>query len=82
MDTDTVNTSTKSYNTTFRSDMIFTKAYASTSDEQVDKLARKFNINYRDCIWSSIYLLSKRVDLSFAIHKLAKFSSNPGKVHF
>ena len=23
-----------------------------------------------------------RVDLSFAVHKFAKFSANPGKVHF
>ena len=29
-----------------------------------------------------IYLFSTRVDLSFAVHKLAKFSENPGKVHF
>ena len=29
-----------------------------------------------------IYLLSTRVDFSFAVHKLANFSSNPGKVHF
>ena len=29
-----------------------------------------------------IYLLSTRVDFSFAVHKLAKFSENPGKVHF
>ena len=29
-----------------------------------------------------IYLLSTRVDWSFAVHKLAKFSANPGKVHF
>ena len=26
--------------------------------------------------------MSTRVDLSFAVHKLAKFSANPGKVHF
>ena len=31
---------------------------------------------------SLIYLLSTRVDLSFAVHKLAKFTANPGKVHF
>ena len=31
---------------------------------------------------SLIYLLSTRVDLSFAVHKLAKFSANPGNVHF
>ena len=29
-----------------------------------------------------IYLLSTRVDLSFSVHKLAKFSANPDKVHF
>ena len=29
-----------------------------------------------------IYLLSTRVELSFVVHKLAKFSANPGKVHF
>ena len=26
--------------------------------------------------------MSTRVDLSIAVHKLAKFSSKPGKVHF
>ena len=31
---------------------------------------------------SLIYTLYTRVDLCFAVHKLAKFSSNPGKVHF
>ena len=45
-------------------------------------MTREFNIHYRDCIGSLIYLLSTRVDLSFAVHKLAKFSSNPVKVHF
>ena len=71
MDTDTVKTSKKFYNTTFPSDIIFTKSDASTSDEQVEKLTREFNIHYRVCIGSLIYLLSTRVDLSFAVHKLA-----------
>ena len=62
--------------------MIFTKEDVSTSDEQVEKLTREYNIHYRACIGSLIYLLSTRVHLSFAIHKLAKFSANPGKVHF
>ena len=61
--------------------MIFTKEDVSTSDEQVEKFTREFNIHYRSCIGSLIYLLSTRVDLSFAVHKLAKFSSNTGKVH-
>ena len=49
---------------------------------QIEKLTREYNINYRACIGSLIYLLSTRVGLSFAVHKLAKFSANPGKVHF
>ena len=46
------------------------------------KLCREFNIHYRYCIGSLIYLLSTRVDFSFAVHKLEKFSANPGKLHF
>ena len=39
-------------------------------------------MHYRDFIGSLIYVLSTRRDLSFVAHKVAKFSSNPGKVHF
>ena len=45
-------------------------------------MTREYNIHYRACIGSLIYLLSTRVDLIFEVHKLAKFSANPGKVHF
>ena len=82
LDTSTVKSSTKFYKTTFTDDMIFTKEDLSTSDEQVEKLTREYNIHYRPCIGSLIYLLSTRVDLSFAVQKLAKFSTNTGKVHF
>ena len=82
LDTATVKISTKFYKTTLPADMIFAKEDVSTSDEQVEKLTREYNIHYRACIGSLIYLLSTRVDLSFAAHKLAKFSENPGKVHF
>ena len=41
----------------------------------------EFNIEYRACIGSLIWLLSKRADLSFVGNKLAIFSSNPCKVH-
>ena len=61
--------------------MIFTKYDTSTSNEQVEKLTREFNIHYGACTGSLIYLLSTRVDLSFAVHKLETFSSNPGKLH-
>ena len=82
LDTATVKVSTKFYKTTLPADMIFTKEDVSTSDEQVEKLTREYNIHYRSCIVSLIYILSTIVDLIFAVHKLAKFSENPGKVHF
>ena len=82
LDTATVKASTKFYKTNLPSDMIFTKAYASISDEKVEKLTREFNIQYRSCISSLTYLLSTRVDLCFAVHKLEKFSSNPDKLQF
>ena len=80
--TNTVKTSKTFYNTNFPYNIIFAKADAYTSDEQVDKLTREFNIHYRSCIGSLIYLLSTRVGLIFVVHKLARFSSNTDKVHF
>ena len=74
LDTATVNTSTKFYKTTSPSDMIFAKAYASTSDEQVEKLTREINMKYRYCIGLLIYVSSKRGDFSFALHQLAQCS--------
>ena len=56
LDTATVKTSTNVYKTTLPSDMILTKADTATSDEQVEKLTREFNIHYRACIGSLIYL--------------------------
>ena len=82
LDNATVKASKEVYKTNLPYDMIFTKEDASTSDEQVEKLTSKFNIHYRACIGSLIHLLSTRVDLSFSVHKLAKFSVNPGKLHF
>ena len=82
LDTATVKVSNKFYKTTIPAEMILTKEDVSTSDEQVEQLTREYNIHYRACIGSLIYLLSTRVDLSFAVHKLAKFSANPGKAHF
>ena len=74
--------SNKFYKTTLPSDMIFTKEDVSTSDEKVESLTREYNIHYRAYIGSLIYLLSTRVYFSFAVHKLAKFSADPGKVQF
>ena len=58
LDTAAVNISTKFYKTTFPADMIFTKEDLSNIDEQVDKLTREYNIHYRSCIGSLLYLLS------------------------
>ena len=82
LDTAIVKASKKFYKTTLPYDMVFTKDDTFTSDEQIEKLNRKFNIHYRACIGSLIYLLSTKLDLSFAVKKLAMFSANPGKVHF
>ena len=69
--TATIKRSSKCCNTNLPHYMIFTKEYASISDEQVEVLSIKYNIHYRSCMGSFIYLLSKRVDLCFAVHKLA-----------
>ena len=61
LDTATVKVSNKFYKTTLPVDMIFTKQDVSTSDEQVERLTREYNIHYRACIGSLIYLLSTRV---------------------
>ena len=82
LDTATVKAGTNFYKTTFSFDMIFTKEDVSNSDEKVEKLTRELNIHYRYCMGSLIYLFSTRLDLSFAVHKLAKFSANTGKLHF
>ena len=55
LDTATVKTSKFFYNTTLPYDMILTKDDESSSDEKVEKLNRKLNIHYRDCIGSMIY---------------------------
>ena len=64
------------------SDTILTKDDASTSDDQIEKLTREFNIHYRSCISSLIYLLFTRVYLSFSVYKFSWFSSNPCPAHF
>ena len=47
------------------------------SDEQVEKLTREFNIHYRACIGSLIYLFYTIVELCFSVNKLAKFHIFP-----
>ena len=49
--------------------------------KQVENLTREFNINYKACIGSLIYILSTILYLSFSVHKLEMFSSNNAKVN-
>ena len=74
VDTAIIKKNTNFYKTTLPSDMIFIKDDVSISDEQVEKLTRELKIHNRYCIGSFIFLLPTRVDLRFAVHKLAKFS--------
>ena len=50
LDTVTVKVSTKFYKKTLTADMIFTKEDVYTSDEQIEKFTREYNIHYRACI--------------------------------
>ena len=72
LDTAKVKVSNKFYKTPLPDDTIFTKEDVSTSDEQVEKLTREYDIHYRAFIGSLIYLLSTRVDLSFCSSQVRK----------
>ena len=48
----------------------------------MEVISREYNIHYISCVVSLLYTLSTRLDLCFALHKLANFPSNPGKVNF
>ena len=72
LDTATVKASKFFYNTNLPSDMTFIKADANTNADQVEKLTRELNIDYRACIGSLIYLLPTKLYLSFALHKLSR----------
>ena len=47
LDTTTVKVRNKFYKTTLPAEMIFTKEDVSTSDEQIERLTREYNIHYR-----------------------------------
>ena len=67
--------------TTLPSDKIFDKYREYTSDEQVEKLTRESNIHYRFLLYN-LFICYQQSIFKFCSTKLAKFSSNPGKVHF
>ena len=69
LDTATIRENPNICNTTLLHDMIFTKEDASTSYEHMEIIYREYNIHYRACVGSLIYILSTRVYLCFAVHK-------------
>ena len=62
--------------------MVFTKEDSYIIDEQAEAIYREYNIQYRLCVVSAIYIWSKIMDPCFAVHKLEKFLSNYGRVYF
>ena len=77
LDTSTVKTSAKLYNTTLPSDMIYIKTGASTSDEQIEKLTREFNIYYRAFIGSLIYFVIYKSGFEFCNTQVRKILIKP-----
>ena len=80
--TTTIKDNTNLHKTTLPHDMIFNQYDASTNEEQVEVLSIEYNIKYKDCVRSLIYLFSTRLDLFFAVHNIEEFSSNPCRIHF
>ena len=48
----------------------------------MEVLSILYHIHYSACVVSLIYIFNTRVDLYFSVNKLAKFSSNSGKLSF
>ena len=78
----TVKTGTKFYKTYFPSDMIFNNDDEFTSDKQVEKLTRDFNIHYIFSIVSFIYFLIYNNGFDFCSSQVRKVSSYNNKLHF
>jgi hypothetical protein len=64
------------------SDFIPSVADCSVDEDTSNQLAIEYNIDYASCVGSLIYLGMTRVDIMYAINKLAKFTHKPGKMHF
>ena len=62
--TSTIKENSKFYKTTLPNDIILTKEDYYTNDEKVEVLSREYNIYYRACMGSLIYILSTIMDFS------------------
>ena len=54
------------------------------TEEQIKEIKSRFgNLNYRSVIGALLYVsCCTRPDITYAVNKLAKFSHNPGIIHF
>ena len=60
------------------------KKDSPTTEEQIKETKLRFgNLNYRSVIGALLYVsCCTRPDITYAVNKLAKFSHNPGIIHF
>ena len=61
-----------------------TKDDCPKNQAQMDEVKQRFkNLHYRSAIGSLLYIsCCTRPDMCYAVNKLAKFSNNPGIVHY
>ena len=61
-----------------------TKDDCPKNQAQMDEVKQRFkNLHYRSAIGSLLYISCRtRPDMCYAVNKLAKFSNNPGIVHY
>jgi hypothetical protein len=72
----------RQHDTPLSIDFIPTSDDCSATDEDATKLGIMYNIDFASCIGSLIYLGMTRMDITYAINKLAKYTRKPGQKHF
>ena len=72
----------KKYDTPLPHDFVATKKERSENYLEVLKLQEEFGFEYASVIGMLIYLMNTAFMLNFAISKLGKFNSLPGRKHF
>jgi len=70
------------HTTPLPSNFIPSAADCSVNEVASMQLAEEYNIDYASCVGSLIYLGMTRVDIVYAVNKLAKFTHKPGRIHF
>ena len=61
-----------------------TKKDCSTTDSQIKEVKLRFgNLHFRSVIGALLYIYCcTRINIAYAVNKLAKFSNNPGIIHY